>query len=165
MTKDHGGRRQQKTTNTRARQNNFGLAFVSLLLAAAIVSGCGLKNEGGSVPPEVESLIGTVTDDIALEHYDKIYNESATQWKQDSTLEQSTEVFKTLRSKLGKVESRVLHSATEQNNSGGPLRGRAFILTYQTKFERGEAMETFTVVEQDGQWRLARYLVNSTALK
>ena len=160
MTKECGAGRLRKLTKTRSRQ-----ALLALLLTTALVSGCGLKNEGGSIPPEVDSLVGTVSDDIASERYEKIYNESATQWKQDSSLEQSTEVFKTLRSRLGKVESRVLHSATEQNNSGGPLQGRAFILTYQTKFERGEGMETFTVVEQDGQWRLARYLVNSTALK
>jgi len=165
MTMDCGAARPLKLTKTGTRQALSGLAALTLLLATAIVSACGLKNEGGNIPPEVESLVGTVSDDIASEQYDKIYNESATQWKQDSTLEQSTEVFKTLRSKLGKVESRVLHSATEQNNSGGPLQGRAYILSYQTKFERGEGMETFTVVEQDGQWRLARYLVNSTALK
>ena len=163
MTVDLGARRPLNLTNTRTP--SLGLSVLAMLLAAVIVSGCGLKNEGGAVPPEVESLVGTVSEDIAAERYDKIYNESATQWKQDSTLEQSSQVFKTLQSKLGKVESRVLHSATEQNNSGGPLQGRAFILSYQTKFERGEAMETFTVVEQGGQWRLARYLVNSTALK
>jgi hypothetical protein len=165
MTKEFGVGRPRKLTNTRAPLPCFLPALLALILAAAIVSACGLKNEGGSIPPEVESLVGTVTDDIAAERYDKIYNESATQWKQDSTLQQSTDVFKTLRSKLGKVENRVLHSATEQNNSGGPLQGRAYILSYQTKFERGEAMETFTIVEQGGQWRLARYLVNSTALK
>ena len=107
----------------------------------------------------------TGSDDIAEERYDKIYNEAATQWQQGSTLEQSTEVFKTLRSKLGKVQSHILHSATEQQNSGGPLKGRVYIVTYQTQFERGDGMETFTLVEQDGHWRLARYLANSTALK
>ncbi|PWT93879.1 MAG: hypothetical protein C5B55_03650, partial [Blastocatellia bacterium] len=97
--------------------------------------------------------------------YDKIYEESSDLWKRDSTQEQSGNVFKTLRTKLGKVETRYLNSATEQNNSGGPLKGEAYIVTYQTKFERGDGMETFTLVKQNGQWLLARYLVNSTALK
>jgi hypothetical protein len=114
---------------------------------------------------DVEAAIGTVSDDIAQERYDKIYEEASDLWKRDSTSEQSTEVFKTLRSKLGKVESRTLHSAIEQSNSGGPLKGEAYIVTYQTKFERGEGMETYTLIKQGGQWRLARYLVNSTALK
>ena len=136
-----------------------GFAVLTLL------QGCGLKTSVGGVPTEVESVIGTVTEDIAQEQYDKVYRESSELWKQDATQEQSAEVLKTLRAKLGKGESRTLNSATEQQNSGGPLKGHAFIVTYQTKFERGEAMETFTLIEENGHWRLARYLVNSTALK
>ena len=70
-----------------------------------------------------------------------------------------------LRDKLGKVENRALHSATEQQNSGGALKGHVYILRYETRFERGEGMETFTLVELDGRWLLARYFVNSTALQ
>lgn len=135
------------------------------LAALTLLQGCGLKTSVGGIPTEVESVIGTVTEDIAQERYDKVYRESSELWKHDATQEQSAEVLKTLRAKLGKVESRALHSATEQQNSGGPLKGRAFIVTYQTKFERGEAMETFTLIEENGHWLLARYLVNSTALK
>jgi hypothetical protein len=133
-------------------------------VALTLFQGCGLKTSAG-IPPEVESVVGTVTDDIAQERYDKVYRDSSELWKHDASPEQSAEVLKTLHTKLGKVESRALHSATEQQNSGGPLKGRAFIITYQTKFERGEAMETFTLIEENGHWLLARYLVNSTALK
>jgi hypothetical protein len=134
-------------------------------LALLLTTSCGLKNAGAGIPPEVESVIGTVTDDIAQERYDKVYSESSELWKHDASQEQSTEVLKTLHSKLGKVESRAMNSATEQQNSGGALKGHAFIVSYQTKFERGEAMETFTVIEENGKWKLARYLVNSTGLK
>lgn len=131
----------------------------------AIAAGCGLRSERGRVPSEVQEVVTAVGDQITQERYDQIYNDSSDLWKQDVTLEQSTQVFKTLREKLGKVESRSLHSATEQQNSGGALKGHAYILTYQTRFERGEGMETFTLVEQNGRWLLARYFVNSTALK
>jgi uncharacterized protein DUF4019 len=113
----------------------------------------------------VESTIGTINEEIAAERYDKIYNDASELWRQDSTLEQSTATFKTLRSKLGAVENRTLQSATEQQNSSGPLKGRAYIVTYRTKFQNSEGMETFTLVERDGRWLLARYFVNSTALK
>lgn len=129
------------------------------------LTACGLSNQNGRVPAEVNSVISTASDDLAAERYDKIYRESSDLWKKDATPEQSAETLKTLNSKLGKVESRFLHTATEQNNSGGALKGHAFIITYQTKFERGEAMETFTVVDEGGRWMLARYQVNSTALK
>jgi hypothetical protein len=141
------------------------LIYAGLVLALMLMSGCGVKTTVGGIPAGVESTINTVSDDIADERYDNVYNESSELWKRDVTREQSAEVLKTLHSKLGKVESRAVHSATEQQNSGGQLKGHAFIITYQTKFERAEAMETFTLIEENGHWLLARYLVNSTALK
>lgn len=140
------------------------ILLVSLLIPFASFA-CGLKAERRSLPPEVESAIGSVGDDIASERYEKIHTEASELWRQDATLEQSAATFKILRDKLGPVENRVLQSATEQNNSSGPLKGRAYILTYRTKFQNGEGMETFTLVERNGQWLLARYLVTSTALK
>lgn len=140
--------------------------FVALLTVALLAGGCGLKNLGSaSIPTEVEDAITTVSDDLVWERYEKIYNESSTLWKRDATLEQSTEILKRVRTQLGKVESRSSASANEQRNSGGPLRGHVFIVAYQTKFENGQGMETFTLVEEGSHWALARYLVTSTALK
>ena len=154
-----------------ADSSNSSQPFQELrvLLVAIFVSfaslACGLQTERRSLPPEVESAIGTVSDEIEAERYEKLYTEASELWRQDATLEQSIATFKTLREKLGPVESRGLQSATEQTNSGGPLKGRAYILTYRTRFRNGEGMETFTLVERKGQWLLARYLVTSTALK
>jgi hypothetical protein len=134
-------------------------------LLLAIVSACGQDNDRGRVPSEVQEVVNTVGEQIAQERYEQIYNESSDLWKVDVSLEQSNQVFKTLREKLGRVESRALHSATEQQNSGGALKGHVYILSYRTRFERGDGMETFTLVEQNGHWLLARYFVNSTALK
>jgi hypothetical protein len=136
-----------------------------VVLLLAIACGCGQPAERNRVPSEVQEVVTTVGDQIAQERYEQIYNESSDLWKHDAALEQSSQVFKTLHDKLGKVESRTLHSATEQENSGGTLKGHVYILTYQTRFERGEGMETFTLIEQNGRWLLARYLVNSTALQ
>ena len=138
----------------------------ALLLAAVLLgAGCGLRSESSGVPAEVEAVIASVSDDIAAERYEKIYNDAADLWKNELDLEKTVSVFKTLQAKLGKIENRTLHAATEQDNSGGPMKGKAFIVTYQTRFEKGDGMETFTLVERDHQWRLARYFVNSTALK
>jgi len=142
-------------------------SFALLLLFASIltVSACRQEADRARVPVEVQEVVTTVGDNIAQERYEQIYNESSELWRKDVTLEQSNEVFKTLRTKLGKVESRSLHSATEQQNSSGVLKGHVFILAYQTRFEGGEGMETFTLIEDNGRWLLARYFVNSTALK
>jgi hypothetical protein len=142
---------------------NVRLFFVVLLLLSALA--CGLKTERRSIPAEVEAAISAVSEDIATERYEKIYHEASDLWQQDASLEQSISAFKTLKTKLGKVEDRTVHSATEQHNSGGPLKGDAFIITYQTKFEKGPGMETFTLVKRDNRWLLARYFVNSTLLR
>ena len=137
----------------------------ALLLCLAIAPGCAQRTERARVPTEVQDVVSTIGEQIAQEQYEQIYNESSELWKQDVTLEQSNEVFKTLRARLGKVESRTLHSATEQQNSGGALKGHAYILLYQTRFQQGDGMETFTLIEENGRWLLARYFVNSTALR
>lgn len=139
--------------------------FLIALLLMLTVSACSREVERPRVPTEVLDVVTTVGDQIAQERYEQIYNESSDLWKKDVTLEQSNEVFKALQTKLGKVETRSLHSAIEQQNSGGTLKGHVFILSYETRFERGPAMETFTLIEDNGHWRLARYFVNSTALQ
>lgn len=140
-------------------------AFLIAFLPALTVSACRPNVERPRVPAEVLEVVANVGDQIAQERYEQIYNESSQLWKKDVTLEQSNEVFKALHTKLGKIESRSLNSATEQQNSGGVLKGHVFILSYETRFERGQGMETFTLIEENGQWLLARYFVNSTALK
>ena len=130
-----------------------------------MLAACGESAPRSRVPSEVQEVVARIGEQIAQEQYDQIYNESSERWKQDVTLERSNEVFKTLRTKLGKIESRSLTYANEQENSGGVLKGHVFILSYRTRFERGEAGETFTLVEENGRWQLARYLVNSTLLK
>ena len=139
----------------------FLIVFLPVLTAPA----CRGDVERVRVPAEVQEVVTNVGEQIAEERYEQIYNESSSLWKNDVTLEQSNEVFKTLHTKLGKVESRLLNSATEQQNSGGALKGHVFILSYETNFERGEGMETFTLIEENGHWLLARYFVNSTALQ
>lgn len=139
--------------------------LVAVLFAALLLGACALRASRNGIPPEVDSLIATFSDDLSEGRYEKIYNEAADEWRGAATLEESNKVFETLKSKLGKPGNRVLHSASEQDSSNGPLGGHSFVLIYETRFERGEGMETFTLVERNGHWLLARYFVNSTALK
>jgi len=138
--------------------------LILLLIVFVPVVACR-QPERARVPSEVNEVITNIGEQIAQERYEQIYNDSSELWKKDVTLEQSNEVFKTLRTKLGRVETRSLNSATLQENSGGVLKGRVYILSYETHFERGDGMETFTLIEENGRWLLARYFVNSTALK
>ncbi|HET6980019.1 MAG TPA: DUF4019 domain-containing protein [Pyrinomonadaceae bacterium] len=146
-------------------ETRYPLILLIVLLSALSVAACRQDAGRTRVPSEVQEVVTTVGDDIAQERYEKIYNEASELWRRDATLEQSNQVFKTLQTKLGKVTSRSLNSAVEQQNSGGPLKGHVFILSYETNFERGDGMENFTLIEENGRWELARYFVNSTALK
>lgn len=136
-----------------------------LLIVLLLTAACRQDAGRGRVPGEVNDAVARVTELIAQERYEQIYNESSDLWKKDVTLEQSNETFKTLRTKLGRVETRSLNGATEQENSGGVLKGHVFILSYETHFELGDGMENFTFIKEDGRWLLARYFVNSTHLK
>jgi len=146
-------------------ETRYPLIFIIVILSALSTAACAQDANRGRVPIEVQEVVASVGEDITQERYEKIYNEASDLWRRDVTLDQSNEVFKTLRTKLGQVESRSLHSATEQQNSGGPLKGHVYLLSYETRFERGEGMENFTLIEENGRWLLARYFVNSTALK
>ena len=159
------GKRQKAKGKTEPPQASFttrSLIFTfAFFLLPFVFSSCALRANSEGIPSELQSALNKLSEDIGGNQYEKIYNEAAAEWRRDSTLDESTAVFKTLESKLGRVENRALHTATEEHNSGG----HSFIITYQTKFEHGEGMETFTLVERDGRWLLARYFVNSTALK
>jgi Protein of unknown function (DUF4019)/Protein of unknown function (DUF3887) len=132
-------------------------AFSALLLLA---TACALQASRSGIPSPVQAVIDSVSTDIADGNYEKIYNEAAEEWRQAATPEQSGATFKTLKDRLGSVKSRSYHSATEQDTTSS----HTFTITYKTTFDRAEGMETFTLVERDGRWLLARYFVNSNAL-
>ena len=117
------------------------------------------------IPDQVQASIDAVTEDIADGNDEKIYQEAADEWRRASTLEQTKEFFKTLRTKLGKVKSRVFHVARGEQNTGGLNTVQTYVVQYQTAFENADGMETFTLVERNGRWLMARYFVNSEALK
>jgi hypothetical protein len=138
----------------------LSLPFAFLIFNFALL-GCTLKANRGGVPPQAQATIDAAVADIADGRYEKIYDEAAEEWRQAATPEESSAAFKQLKDKLGNVRSRSFHSATEQEGTGG----HTFVIRYITSFERGEGMETFTLVERDNRWLLARYFVNSDALK
>jgi hypothetical protein len=183
MEKDEGGRMKWKRTGRHGdagtwdirtrrqgdagtrRKNARSRLFVSVVFLLFVTGACALRASRQGVPPEVESVVTMVGEDAEEGRYEKIYSEADEQWRQDSTLEQTTTVFGTVKTKLGRVKNRQRHAAAEENRSNGRLAGHSFVLSYDTTFERGEGMETFTLVERNGRWLLAKYFVNSTALQ
>ncbi len=139
-------------------------SLIILTLVFSLASCNGAQKQIG-IPTEAQTTIDTITGDIAADRVEKIYQEASEEWHRESSLDETKEFFKTLKSKLGAPTSRVFHSAREQQNPASNTPARMLTVLYQTKFERAEGMETFTLVERNGRWLLARYFVTSDALK
>ncbi len=138
------------------------LVFVSLAL---ILAACNQGARRNGMPAGAQAALDTAIEDIDAGRYEKLYHEAADEWRQAATLDESKATFKTLHDKLGNVHSRELQSAREEQTSTAPIQGHSLVVAYRTLFEHGDGMETFTLIERSGRWYLARYFVNSDALK
>ncbi len=140
---------------------NFGL----LIALALCVGGCAVNKTRAGLPPAAQAAIDALTDDITAGRDDKIYAAAAAEWRQAATPDESRASFARVRNTFGPVRSRALVAGQEQQAATGPLPGHLVNATYNTRFERADAIETFTLVERDSHWLLARYTVHSDALK
>jgi len=136
------------------------LLFLSFVLAAA----CGVEQKQSGLPPGAQATIDSITSDLARADYEKIYADAADEWRRTARADESRASLERIRNALGGVLSRAQLSAQERGASGAP-EGRTLVVGYNTKFERADAIETFTLVEREGRWLLARYAVNSNALR
>ena len=134
------------------------------LLTLTLACGAGQQRQT-SIPDAAQTTIDTVTANIEAGRDDLIYREAAEEWRRTATPEQSKAIFETLRLKLGKMKERARQTVHEEQKTGGDAAVHRLVIRYDTKFERGDGMETFTLVERDGRWLLAGYLVNSDTLK
>ncbi|HKG13886.1 MAG TPA: DUF4019 domain-containing protein [Pyrinomonadaceae bacterium] len=134
------------------------------VLFFALLAGCSVE-ERHAVPAGAQSAVERVTDDIAAGRDAKVYEEAAGEWRASVSADENARMLSRVRERLGKVENRALHTGKEQQSASPPLSGHTLELTYQTRFERGSAMERFTLVERGGEWLLAGYKVTSDALR
>jgi hypothetical protein len=139
------------------------LAVFLLLIALAFV-GCAV-DERRNVPAEAQATVERVTEDIAAGRDAKVYEEAADEWRAAVSADENVKILSRVRERLGRVENRVLHKGREQAAASAPLSGHTLELVYNTRFERGEAMERFTLLERGGDWLLAGYSVTSDTLR
>ena len=134
--------------------------LVGYSLALTLVA-CNQGARRNGMPAGAQAALDAAIEDIDAGRYEKLYKEAADEWRRESTLDQSRATFATLQEKLGKVHVRNLQGVNEEQTG----TAHSVFVAYQTSFDRGDAMETFTLVERGGRWQLARYYVTSTALK
>ncbi|HSP61545.1 MAG TPA: DUF4019 domain-containing protein, partial [Pyrinomonadaceae bacterium] len=119
---------------------------------ALILAACSEGTRRNGMPAGAQAALNAAIEDIDAGRYEKLYNESAEEWRKASTLDQSKATFKTLHDKLGNVHTRELQTAREEQTSTGPISGHSLVVVYQTTFDqtRGtppqpvNGMETFT---------------------
>ena len=167
-------KRKAKGGGREARGACVAFAFAICLFTFALpLAGC-IVDERRAVPAEAQAAIDRVTEDIAAGRDEKVYAEAAEEWRARVSVDENKKILEQARARLGRVSSRALHSGSESGGSGGgtDAAGRttvtsshSLVVTYQTTFERGTAMETFMLLERDGRWLLAGYSVSSNALK
>jgi hypothetical protein len=145
------------------RHRSFALSLV--IAVSLLCFSCSQTVRRSGVPAGAQAVLDRSLEDIDAGRYEKLYHEAADEWRNESTLDESQTTFQRLREKLGNVRVRSLQSAREEQTSTGPNKGHSVVIIYQTTFERGEGMETVTLLERGGQWHLGRYFVSSTALK
>lgn len=144
-------------------------ALRCLLIFATIVpalcAGCQKNIRRSGIPATAQTVLDTAIQDLDAGRYEKLYNDAGDEWRKDSTLEESKTTLQRLHDKLGRAQVRNLDTAREERTGTAPVPGHSLIAVYQTQFERGDAMEAFTLIEHGGNWYLAKYFVTSTALK
>lgn len=156
-------RRKAKVKRQKAKAGRVVLTF-AFCLFTFFFDACAVDERRG-IPPAAQAAIEGVTEDIAAGRDAKIYAEAAEEWRSAVTAEENARLLSRVRERLGRVEGRTLHTGREQQSASAPLSGHTLEIVYRTRFERGEAMEKFTMLERDGRWLLAGYSVSSDALK
>ena len=157
--------RRQKVKGKRQKDGGLNLfTFAFCLFTFAFLVGCAVDERRG-IPPAAQAAVDGVTEDIAAARDAKVYGEAAEEWRSAVSAEENARLLGRVRERLGRVESRTLHTGREQQSAAAPLSGHSLELVYRTRFERGEAMEKFTMLERGGRWLLAGYSVSSDVLK
>lgn len=137
--------------------------FVCILLIC--VAACNARVRRSGLPAGAQTALQEAIDDIDASRYDKLYEEASDEWRNQSSQDDSRATMQMVSAKLGKARTRTQQIAREEQTSTAPVAGHSVTVIYQTTFDRGEGIETFTLVEHGGRWALAKYYVSSSGLR
>ena len=143
------------------RHCGTAVTLTSIMCALVLSLACSQGTRRSGIPAGAQAALDRALEDIDAGRYEKLYHEAADEWRNEATLDESKATFQRLRDKLGQVRTRSLQNAREEQTS----KGHSVVISYQTTFDRGEGMETVTLLERGGQWYLGRYFVSSSALR
>jgi len=163
MTHAAGSFCSQARNRRQLSRNLF--VYWSAFFATVMFLGCNASMRRSGMPAGAQAALDSAIEDIDAERYDKLYQEASDEWRAQSSQDESRATFQRIREKLGAARSRSLQMAREEQTSTAPVAGHSVSVMYQTTFDRGEGVETFTLVEHHGRWALAKYYASSSSLK
>jgi len=137
------------------------LIFIAILVNCL---SCGGSRRSG-IPPAAQTVLDSAIEDIDSGNYDKLYQEASDEWRNQATMEESRAKMQYMREAMGKVRTRTLQSAREEQTSTAPVAGHSLTAFYQTTFDKGTGMEAFVLIEHGGRWYMAKYYVTSSGAK
>lgn len=136
-----------------------------LFVAASLVGSCAIDRHRSGLPAGAQEVIDELTREIAAGEFARVYDAASDEWRASVSREENEKILARVRDTFGRVQSRVPVNASERGGEASHAGEHTIAVSYNTKFERGDAVESFTLVERAGRWQLARYAVNSDALK
>ncbi|MDQ3907877.1 MAG: DUF4019 domain-containing protein [Acidobacteriota bacterium] len=137
--------------------------FALCLAAASLSFGCAVGRHRSGLPVGAQEAIDEMAREVTAGEFARVYEQAADEWRASVSAEENERVLARVRDTFGRVQSRSPLSASERG--GGGAGEHTVNVSYNTRFERGDAVESFTLVERAGRWQLARYSVNSDALR
>jgi len=148
----------------RQESRTFFVRALPLLIMLAL-AGCNASVRRTGIPAAAQTALQAAIDDIDAGRYDKLYQEASDEWRNQSSLEASNATLQKMRDKLGNARTRTQQTAREEQTSTAPVAGHSVTVIYETSFDHGEGIETFTLIERGGRWALAKYYVSSSGLR
>ena len=137
---------------------------VGLLTLSVLACACNTGIRRSGIPAGAQAALDSAIEDIDAGRYDELYENASDEWRRQSP-EESKATLQTVKDKLGRARTRDLQTAREEQTSTGPVPGHSVTVIYQTAFDHGEGIETFTLTEHGGHWALAKYYVSSSGLR
>ena len=127
-------------------------AFLTISLAS-----CAALGEGTE---KAEKQVEVIHRLYNSKKFDRVYALTDQIYQEASTKEFNERFLKTIYKRLGKVEKKTRTGWQANTN----MQGSFLVLVYDTKFEKGQGVETFTMKLEDDKVTMAAYNIDSPAL-
>jgi hypothetical protein len=132
--------------------------LVVCVVISSAIAGAGVEGDAEKAAQNAaESWLALVDSG----KYPESWDEAAKMFKDRVTRQQWESALQSVRTPLGKINSRQVKSATYANTLPGAPDGDYVVIQFESSFaKKKSAVETITPMkEADGQWRVSGYYI------